>query len=185
MELHCKTKRGLIPDLLDKLSGIKSDEEAWLADLFLSNGEIHSEDAARIFSSIIHRLAKDHRISFLFPYDIGEVKRKLRNINVQAIKRKDGLLIKPQASDLPLMNTILKATSFTTFYALVDSEKPEQGNLADIFNDLDSYNFIVVFSIYDDSIEILSHSVDERTIKMAVSGIGAEEGIETIFEGRA
>ena len=154
---------------------------AWFS-LWLTNTENNSNEMESVFCSIIVKLAQEREISFVFPYDMGKVASELQNLNVRASKTKGWLVVEAPSWDLPLISGISAAASFTTFYAIVDGVKCQSDKLADMFNKLGSYYFMVVFTHYDESIEILSRYIDNKTIEQVVIAVGTEKDVRTVIE---
>lgn len=189
MQLHCRIHHGLKPGLLDRLVGVEADESIWTADLCLTKPDsrqlVPTRDLVRVFGSIVHRLAEVRSIWVLFPYDVGQVKKKLGALNIESRKERGGLAVEIASPHLPLLTRVLEAGESTTFYSLVEKEAgspspriPPRTDLKLLFKNLGQAYFLGVFSLYDESMELLSKFLPAELIISAVREVGTEEGVQ-------
>lgn len=189
MELHCRIHHGLTPGLLDRLVGVQAHESIWTADLCLTKPDsrhlVPTRDLVRVFGSIVHRLAEVRSIWVLFPYDVGQVKRKLGALNIESRKERGTLAVEIASPHLPLLTQVLEAGASTTFYSLVEKEAgspppwtPPLTDLKLLFKDFGQAYFLGVFSLYDESMELLSKFLPAEFIINAVREVGTEEGVQ-------
>jgi hypothetical protein len=185
MELLCRIDKGLKPNILDKLLGLREPEEMiqtvsfWLTEP-TSKKLLPLKVSARVFGMIIHRLSEGHTIRFLFPYDVGQVKNRLSDLRVAAKKESGWLWLEITPLELPKLMQVLEAASFTTFYAQVNGEKVIPPKPTGLFDALKQTYFLVVFTLYDDSIEILSSVVPPDVIINCAREVGIKEGVQVV-----
>jgi hypothetical protein len=166
---------------LDRLSGLKPDDAVWTVRLCLVNRglskAVGNEDLARIFGSVLGRLAGERHINLLFPYDVTEVAIKLRRLNIEGNKENGALLIELTAPQFPMLLHVLEQAAFTTFYAFTNEMRPPPRNPSLLFENLDAICFAAVFTLYDDAIEVLSKAVKAEEIIDVVRDVAAGLGI--------
>lgn len=184
MKLHIKTRQGLRPDVLEKLSGSKAaDEAAWVTALCLTEHSsrelLPNQELARVFALVIHKLARGRAINFLFWSDKAQVKRNLQNLDVRKTEDAKALLVEIPSQELLTLRKLLEAGAFTTFYGWIDGivtpDKPTS-----LFESLGTIDFVAVFSLYDETIEILSRLVPNDFLIPAIRNVGVETGIEVV-----
>lgn len=183
MEIHCEIQQGLKPGLLDRFTGLNvSDETVWTMKIFLTDPAsrelLASRELARVFGSIIQKIAGARSACFFFPYDLGEVKTKLQNHNIELTKGKGGGLVKIPSQNLSSLVEVLETSAFTTFYAWVGGQDtiPDKPEL--LFENLDVNDLVVVLSLYDESVELLSKLVPVEVVVNIIHEVGAEIGIQ-------
>lgn len=168
--------------LLDRLSGLKPDDAVWTVRLCIDRNGGRSktaanEDLARIFASVLGRLAAQRPINLLFPYDVIEVARKLRTLNIEGRKENGALLIELAVTQFPMLSQILEQAAFTTFYGYANQMRPVPTKPSLLFENLDGVFFAAVFMLYDDSMELLSKAVKGEEIIDVVRDVAEGLGI--------
>ncbi len=182
MELRIRTNKGLRPNLLDRFSGvIESDEMVQTVNFCLARSDskekILKKNLARLFGLIIHRLAGGRSISILFPYDIDKIRKKISGLN------SDGKWVRIEITSFEVSHLIqiLEAASFTTFYAQVGGGKAIPRLPAHLFKDnLKQAQFLVVFTLYDESMEVLSIPIPSDTVMTIAREVASEEGVRIV-----
>jgi len=189
MELHCRIHRGLRPDLLDRLQGLEPDETIQTASLCLtasgSRQVVAARDLARVFGSIVHRLAESRPVRLLFPRDVRTIKRKLHQLGVETKEGRKSVWVEVTYPHLPLLAEVLEAGAFTAFYASVGGEEAVRSlqtirwsEATLLLRKLGDHYFVAVFALYDESVELLSKFVPAEFVINAVREVGAEAGIK-------
>ena len=133
---------------------------------------------ARIFWRIIYKLADGRTIRLLFPYDVGVIKKKLSSLGVTAKKEGRWLWLDVDQLELSKLMEVLEEASFTTFYAQVDGVKVVSQKPVDLINSLKQQYFLVVFTLYDESMEILSLLLPSDSIMNIIRQVGLEENVK-------
>lgn len=168
------------PDLLDRLSGLNADLTVCSVRLCLTDSgspkNVTNDDLARVFGQVLLKLAGQHCINLLFPYDVGEISRKLESLNIEWTREGRALIIRISASQFPILFEILRTAAFTTFYAWPNGIKPIPSDPSLLLGNLDAIPFAAVFTLYDDSLELMSKLVPAEEILKAVRGVGADAG---------
>jgi hypothetical protein len=183
VELYVKTSQGLRPDFLDRLSGLSvEDETVWATALCLTEHDsqkvLPNSSLARVFARVMHKLAKGRAINFFFSSDLGEINRNFRDLGIKTNSRKKNLFVEVRAEDISLMERVLEAAAFTTFYGWIDGTEimPEQTSF--LFENLGTIELVAVFSLYDETVEIVSKLVPVDFVLQSVREVALEAGIE-------
>ena len=203
MELYFKIARAKRQDWLRRIVG-KSDFFSGLLDISKDREEVQSvilsmrekgtlfykeidtQILAQVFSAIVYRLAGGRSINLLFPRDteLGSVKREIKKINLQWAKVRKWLTIDVTSMELCLFSKILEAISFAHFYAEIDGKEDLPDKALDIFQKMEKRYVVIVFSLYDESIEIISELVTAEAVLKISRELGEEMGFEVILQNR-
>jgi len=189
MELHCQITRGFKPGLINRLSGLKADDAIWTAELCLtlpnSRTLVPARDLARVFPSIIRRLAGGRPIKLLFSHDEKQIENKLTGSNLPLEKKRQGIWATIASPYLPSFLHVLEMVAFTTFYACVDGQTDESNaahakdrGFRFLLKSIKKQQFIVAFSLYDESMRIMSACTPVEAVINAVQEVGAKEGLQ-------
>lgn len=184
MELRYKVRKGLKPDLLDKISGMIESQDATTVDFFLTSASskeaVPNEDMARVFGLIMSRLADGRSIKLLFAYNVAEVCRRLVELKLGAEARKEGRWLRLEIKSQQTSNLIrvLESVSFTAVYAEVGGEDTLPRKPALLFNRLELTYFVSVLTLYDESMEVVSSNISPNTIIDIARAVCAEEKIQ-------
>lgn len=182
MELLYRVHKGLKPNLIDKISGIVESKDASTVNLCLTSPSskkmVSKKELVRIFGLIIQKLSAGKLVKFLFPYDIKEVKKNLLRFNAKTKEEGSWLWLEIPSPQLSNLVQVLEAASFTTFYAQVDGVKVVPKEPSNLLNSLKQNYFLVVFTLYDESMEILSMHIPSDTIINVSREVGLEEKVK-------
>jgi len=193
MELYCKIRQGLEPDLLDRLSRLfEADPAIRTAQICLtdprSRRQVPTSDLARIFATIVSNLAEGRGIALLFENDLREVEKKLRSLRMEG--KREGhrsLWVELPPPNLEGLSETLRLCAFTTFYGWVssidlagDRSLPKGASFRQAVRNLDEAYFLSVFTLYDESMELLSKAIPSEFIISAVREVGAAEGLRVM-----
>jgi len=185
MHLYCRIKKGFGPSLFKRVWGASKDETVLRAQFCLtekgSSTILPSKNVAQVFSSILYKLAGGRPLIVLFPDDLGEIKKKLKGLNISQKEKKGGLWIEVTSPDASSISQILEVTGFTTFYVQVKHEtqvleRAINGKVEDLFNRLEESYFVGVLTIYDESMEVISKFLPACIITNIVREVGTEAG---------
>lgn len=185
IKLYYKVQKALKPNLLEKFFGIGvSDNSVHSVSLFLtSSGKMQllsSRDLSRIFVLIIQKLAEGRSVQFLFPYDKKEVKNKISKFKMGEEESNGLLWFETDFTHITTIGQILEEASFTTFFALIGSEKTAPNNLSDLMKSLKKKYLVIVFSLFDESIEVLSAIVPGEKVLNVAREVCTEMNVEFV-----
>lgn len=193
MELYCNIQQRLEPDLLDRLSRLfDADPRTRTAQICLtdpgSRRQVPTLDLARIFATIVTNLAEGRGIELLFENDLRQVEKKLRSLRMKG--KKEGhrsLWIELPSPSLFELTESLRLCAFTTFYGWVPSgglggarSMPEGASFRLAVRHLEEAYFLSVFTLYNESLELLTKAIPSEFIISAVREVGAAEGLRVI-----
>ena len=188
MQLQYYIRRGFNPDLFEKLSGLRRDETVLTAGLCLttkaSQQSVSSRTLAELFGALLDSLAEQRPIQLVFSHDVRQAEQKLEVLNLSSRKDRGSIRIEVALPHLPKLSRILEAGAFTTFYGYVDAGTtiPNESSVKEtmpgaLFKSLDKYYFVCVFSLYDESMELISKALSEELVINALQSVGALKGI--------
>jgi hypothetical protein len=184
MDLHYETRKGLKPDVLDRLAGFTQvSEDAWAMSLYVraSKSDIMQRSkVVQVFATTVSILAGERPLNIIFPNDAKEVKRILSKIDPKWKHLTGNITIQVPPQSRDQLVEVLEATSFTTFHAWTDGESTAISSESVLLNNLDQCHFFATFMIYDDSMEILFVSLTSGVISEVMEAVGREAGVRVI-----
>lgn len=170
-ELHYKITKGFSHDFFQKLYS-KSKDEAddtiqcvrfWLM-LPNSRKGPTKEEVSQFFALIMQKFVNGHTLRLFFPHHTNEVKKKIIHLDIQGQGTKRWLWFEIIPTNFPILVDILKAVSFTHFYAKIDGDSNISTTTENIFNRIKQSYVFFAFDLFDDSIEIFSASISDTEI---------------------
>jgi hypothetical protein len=186
MQLRYTIHHGFEPQRLEKLSGLRADEAVEAVRVCLTAPNLHrvipAEDLARVFSRIVQALAGERVVRLFFPYEVSALRRDLKEFAAQLQEEGDALYAEVPPPHLPLLVRLSEKAAYSTFFGCVAADvtnpMPRWTNPTALLADLRSLQFVVVFTLYDESIELLSARLPVEHIIGAVREAGAVEGVQ-------
>ena len=143
----------------------------------VSNG-----DLARVFASIVHGLTASGSNRILFRYDLAEVDRLLKAIQVLVVKPPGWLVVDATTLDHKELARVLERVAFTTFYMQASGNGNMPASPAVLFNTVDTVAFVATFTLYDEAVEVVSAHLTPDAVLDIVHRVAKDEGMSVTPE---